>query len=585
MHFSAINRLPTRQLATALAIAVLLTPVAEARPIPGDRPMTGDPVIAPPSAQPGGGGGNTSDFHALWVSDSYQGAPLTDITLAADKVSDPISVTFTNEGPGSWDANTVLAMWDGTSDGPPSSGGLLCHDVPKDWASCGPGVAAWIGYGTVGPGEQGTFEFQIQPAANTPQGSTFYLRPAEKVGNGYQWINAQDADGLPGNRTFESFMVHLTGSTPPATAAALPPESSPGRAPLFVDCQPSTGECYLVPWPRPDATAQTNLARMETTGGHLLLDENHKLFVLPAHQNDFAPYPVWAGSYAPPGYEMYLCTNCFDASDTKHVFAHQIVYLHTLGDPVPQEVNTHAPADPHDLRVDSSIHFASELQPQVACDAPCDPADYFRRLALVLGAPFAAAAFPVLVENWLLPAAGHEVTAIGTAVWTRVATATGLSVPVVEKIVSELEQGTAPEVLGEDAVKVAQELETEQAQAIGSQTSFADPFGERLRGQLRQEVIDSTFDQAGHLRPAVLTDPETRQIIAGTELNNGAVRAGLTEDGSNLADWGKYETGTISNPDGTLGFRVHFYYNRVTGVVNYEFDYKCKFNGPVLGAP
>jgi hypothetical protein len=112
--------------------------------------MPGDPVIAPPSAQPAinaSGGGTTGDFHALWTGDSYQNAPVTDITLTADTVSAPISVVFTNEGPGTWDANTVLALWDGTSDGPPSNGALLCHDVPNDWASCAPGSAAWIGYG------------------------------------------------------------------------------------------------------------------------------------------------------------------------------------------------------------------------------------------------------------------------------------------------------------------------------------------------------------------------------------------------------------------------------------------------------
>src|SRR5262249_45161696 len=163
-----LRRWPLRQIVVGVTVAALLAPVAEARPIPGDRPMPSDPVIPPPSAVPQSSGGTTGDFHALWVGDSYQGAPLSDMTLAADAVSDPISVTFANEGPGTWDANTVLALWDGTSDGPPANGGLLCHDVPNDWASCGPGVAAWIGYGTVETGEQGTFEFQIQPAANTP---------------------------------------------------------------------------------------------------------------------------------------------------------------------------------------------------------------------------------------------------------------------------------------------------------------------------------------------------------------------------------------------------------------------------------
>ena len=48
MQLFAIARWCVHRLAVAITIAVLVAPVAEARPNPGDQPMPGDPVIAPP---------------------------------------------------------------------------------------------------------------------------------------------------------------------------------------------------------------------------------------------------------------------------------------------------------------------------------------------------------------------------------------------------------------------------------------------------------------------------------------------------------------------------------------------------------
>jgi hypothetical protein len=172
------------------------------------------------------------------------------------------------------------------------------------------------------------------------------------------------------------------------------------------------------------------------------------------------------------------------------------------------------------------------------------------------------AAFPVLLEDWL-PAAGRQVTAIGVETWTRIAAATGLSAPRVEQVVEEVRESTEPGQIGPDVAKVTQELQTEATQPTADGTSYADPFGTRLAQQLRQQVLDSVWDEAGHLRPAVLTDPETREIIPGTEIGNPYVRDALTADGSNIADWGKYETGSIANPDGTLSFKIHFYLKRI----------------------
>jgi hypothetical protein len=153
--------------------------------------------------------------HALWTSDSYRGAPLDQLTLRSGEVSDWISVGFLNEGPTtSWNQNIVLAQWAGDDDGVPvngNAGGMFCHDAPHDWWSCDPAIAAWIGYGPVPPGQVGTFTFRVQaPRVDSPQDYTLYFRPARRLRDGtYAWLDARPDDGLPGNRTYEVFTVHV----------------------------------------------------------------------------------------------------------------------------------------------------------------------------------------------------------------------------------------------------------------------------------------------------------------------------------------------------------------------------------------
>ncbi|TCO40936.1 hypothetical protein EV646_11627 [Kribbella antiqua] len=65
-------------------------------------------------------------------------------------------------------------------------------------------------------------------------------------------------------------------------------------------------------------------------------------------------------------------------------------------------------------------------------------------------------------------------------------------------------------------------------------------------------------------------------IISGDQLKNPAVIRALTADGSRIQDWGKYSTQSYRSPSGP--FQVHFYYNESTGRVNYDIDYKTKFN-------
>lgn len=50
----------------------------------------------------------------------------------------------------------------------------------------------------------------------------------------------------------------------------------------------------------------------------------------------------------------------------------------------------------------------------------------------------------------------------------------------------------------------------------------------------------------------------------------------LTSDGSDIADWGKYTTRTHQSPSGN--FQVHFYMDRVTGALDYGYDYKVIFD-------
>ena len=66
-------------------------------------------------------------------------------------------------------------------------------------------------------------------------------------------------------------------------------------------------------------------------------------------------------------------------------------------------------------------------------------------------------------------------------------------------------------------------------------------------------------------------------IIPGVDLNNPEVLAELTSDGSRIEDWGKYATPSFRWPGGK--FKVHFYYNDTTRAVNYNIDYKAKFQG------
>ncbi len=100
--------------------------------------------------------------------------------------------------------------------------------------------------------------------------------------------------------------------------------------------------------------------------------------------------------------------------------------------------------------------------------------------------------------------------------------------------------------------------------------------GPRLHDQLVFDEASSVFLPNGDLHPDVIAG--SRPIIPGSDLNNPNVVHELTSDGSNINDWAKMSTQTYQSPSGP--FQAHYYQNQSTGAVNYNIDYKAKFNGP-----
>jgi hypothetical protein len=99
--------------------------------------------------------------------------------------------------------------------------------------------------------------------------------------------------------------------------------------------------------------------------------------------------------------------------------------------------------------------------------------------------------------------------------------------------------------------------------------------GLRLGQQLARESAESAFTKSGALQAEVVQN--SSRIIPGSNIGNPSVVKGLTADGSNIADWGKYTSQTFQSPSGP--FQVHYYFNPATGRVNYNQDYKVVFNG------
>jgi hypothetical protein len=117
-----------------------------------------------------------------------------------------------------------------------------------------------------------------------------------------------------------------------------------------------------------------------------------------------------------------------------------------------------------------------------------------------------------------------------------------------------------------------------EAEVLGTAEESAQSAAQaaRLRRALAFEEPFSNFTSSGELAPEVVAN--SKVLISGERLNNVALRKALTADGSNLADWAKWESATSGSPLGD--FKIHFYYNKVTRKFNYDFDYKVKLNDP-----
>jgi hypothetical protein len=198
-----------RRMAVALVTVAGMTALpmsAAATPAPATPALRATVTQPGPQARAGAVSDTVaSSYHGVWRWDSYDGQPFASISLGAGGVSDVISVNFLNQGAGTWDGNTVMALWDGTDDGPPLTATQWCHAPGSDWLTCDPGIPAWDGLFPVGPGGSFTFQFQIQAPVTTRSFSkTLFWRPAEFINGSYQWI-----DMANGGRTYDFFTVFV----------------------------------------------------------------------------------------------------------------------------------------------------------------------------------------------------------------------------------------------------------------------------------------------------------------------------------------------------------------------------------------
>ncbi len=107
----------------------------------------------------------TSPYAAVWLSGLYDGRPVTAITLTAGLRSDLFTLWFENLGTARWDARVFLAVYDPRHPAAPPSPycNLVAPDGTPDWASCAPGLPAFVGNGRpAGPGRAVPFVFYLR---------------------------------------------------------------------------------------------------------------------------------------------------------------------------------------------------------------------------------------------------------------------------------------------------------------------------------------------------------------------------------------------------------------------------------------
>ncbi|MGW0916783.1 polymorphic toxin-type HINT domain-containing protein [Streptomyces sp. NPDC002784] len=97
--------------------------------------------------------------------------------------------------------------------------------------------------------------------------------------------------------------------------------------------------------------------------------------------------------------------------------------------------------------------------------------------------------------------------------------------------------------------------------------------GEKLAQKLRLESANSPFTRSGQLTPDAISG--SRLAMPGTKMGNKELQARFAERGG-ASQWGKYSTETHQSPYGD--YQVHYYMNRVSREVMYDYDYKVVMN-------
>ncbi len=96
----------------------------------------------------------------------------------------------------------------------------------------------------------------------------------------------------------------------------------------------------------------------------------------------------------------------------------------------------------------------------------------------------------------------------------------------------------------------------------------------QLRTQLSLQQA-GILDSNGQLTAQAIKGSDPIPLADGG-IKNPSVVSELTSDGSNIADWGKYTTQSVTMPNGQ-SMQVHYYMNSVTGKVDYVTpDFKVK---------
>ncbi len=180
----------------------------------------------------------TRPYAAVWLSNLYDGRSVTAITLRAGLRSDLLTLWFQNLGTAHWDAHVFLAVYDPRHPAAPAPSpycNLVAPDGTPDWASCAPGLPAFVGNGRpAGPGRSVPFVFYLRApitacdpipgmegrgaarleqtvatlcsltAPPAARDETVYLRLAQQVGDRYRWI-----DGPDGQVSADAIAVHV----------------------------------------------------------------------------------------------------------------------------------------------------------------------------------------------------------------------------------------------------------------------------------------------------------------------------------------------------------------------------------------